>query len=197
MRVIDDEGTVYEATYPKRARGLVKSGRARFVNEHTICLARPAIQDAREAAQPSSPRVMEDAIMEESNVDYIPAVEEQPSSIGMHPDKLLERIDRIMADTAYLHEAIETIGSFGDVTGPGVQLDTRPQAIGALVSGREATNQKVLALLEKMYDDMRPDKPITEQEALNLLLDHMKDPRLPEDVRFLLATSLQQRIAME
>ena len=122
--------------------------------------------------------------MEETNAVYHPTVDEKPSQDGMTPDKLLERIDRILADTAYLHEAIETIGSFGDVTCPGVQLDTRPQAIGALVSGREATNQKLLALLEKMYDDMRPDKPITEQQTLNLLLDQLKDPRLPEDVRF-------------
>lgn len=39
--VIDEQGRVYEATYPKRAKGLVKNGRARFVNENTICLACP------------------------------------------------------------------------------------------------------------------------------------------------------------
>lgn len=41
IAVIDEQGNRYEATYPKRAKGLVKSGRARFVNENTICLARP------------------------------------------------------------------------------------------------------------------------------------------------------------
>ncbi len=39
--VVDEEGNVYEATYPKRAEGLVKKGRARFINETTICLACP------------------------------------------------------------------------------------------------------------------------------------------------------------
>ena len=43
IAVIDAEGNVYEATWPKRARGLVKSGRARFVNQNTICLARPPV----------------------------------------------------------------------------------------------------------------------------------------------------------
>lgn len=41
IAVIDEQGNQYEATYLKRAKGLVKSGRARFVDEKTICLARP------------------------------------------------------------------------------------------------------------------------------------------------------------
>ena len=39
--VVDEQGNEYEATYPKRAKGLVKNGRARFIDEHTICLACP------------------------------------------------------------------------------------------------------------------------------------------------------------
>ena len=39
--VVDEQGHEYEATYPKRARGLVKNGRARFVGENKICLACP------------------------------------------------------------------------------------------------------------------------------------------------------------
>ena len=41
VRVVDEQGNEYEATYPKRAKGLVKNGRARFIDEHTICLACP------------------------------------------------------------------------------------------------------------------------------------------------------------
>lgn len=39
--VVDEQGNEYEATYPKRAKGLVKNGRARFLDESTICLACP------------------------------------------------------------------------------------------------------------------------------------------------------------
>ena len=39
--VVDEQGNEYEATYPKRANGLVKNGRARFVDENKICLACP------------------------------------------------------------------------------------------------------------------------------------------------------------
>jgi len=41
IRVIDTADNEYEATYPKRAKGLVKNGRARFIDEHTLCLACP------------------------------------------------------------------------------------------------------------------------------------------------------------
>ena len=41
IRVIDAAGNEYEATYPKRAKGLAKNGRARFIDEHTLCLACP------------------------------------------------------------------------------------------------------------------------------------------------------------
>ena len=39
--VVDKQGNTLEATYPKRAKGLVKKGRARFVSGNVICLACP------------------------------------------------------------------------------------------------------------------------------------------------------------
>lgn len=41
VTVIDEEGKVIGVTYPKRAKGLIKKGRARLVSENTICLACP------------------------------------------------------------------------------------------------------------------------------------------------------------
>lgn len=41
IEVVDEQGNVYGATYPKRAKGLVKNGRARFVGNNRICLACP------------------------------------------------------------------------------------------------------------------------------------------------------------
>ena len=41
IAVVDEMGNQYEATYPRRARGLVKKGRARFIAEDCICLVRP------------------------------------------------------------------------------------------------------------------------------------------------------------
>ncbi len=55
ISVIDEKGNEYEATYPKRAKGLVKKGRARFVDENTICLACP-------------PDITEDTKMSDNNI---------------------------------------------------------------------------------------------------------------------------------
>ena len=69
IQVVDEQGNIYEATYPKRAKGLVKNGRARFINENTICLACP-------------PEIMEDKKMsndKNSNAEMnTPSVDEQP-----------------------------------------------------------------------------------------------------------------------
>ena len=45
IRVVDANGNEYEATWPKRAKGLVKNGRARFISDDTICLACPPNQN--------------------------------------------------------------------------------------------------------------------------------------------------------
>lgn len=52
VAVVDAHGNRYEATYPRRARGLVKKGRARFVAEDVICLTRPP-EKRRNAEQPT------------------------------------------------------------------------------------------------------------------------------------------------
>ena len=39
--VVDDKGNEYEATYPKWAKGLVKNGRAHYIEENKICLLHP------------------------------------------------------------------------------------------------------------------------------------------------------------
>ena len=51
VRVIDEQGNEYEATYPKRAKGLVKHGRARFLSDDLICLACPPNSDDLEDSQ--------------------------------------------------------------------------------------------------------------------------------------------------
>lgn len=39
--VIDEQGQEYEKTYPKRAKSLVKKGRAYFLEDNKICLICP------------------------------------------------------------------------------------------------------------------------------------------------------------
>jgi hypothetical protein len=86
IRVTDEQGNTYEATYPRRAKGLVKQGRARFIDENKICLACPPNHFN-----------LEDQPM---NQDKIPK---------LTMEALLEKIDQITSNTGYLSEAIETM----------------------------------------------------------------------------------------
>lgn len=72
---------------------------------------------------------------------------------------LLQQIAAIQSDTGYLHETIQQLsqmgdGDSGDCGAPGNLLGkAKAEALGDIVRCRETTNQKLLALYEKMYDD--------------------------------------------
>ena len=136
IEVVDEAGNVYEPTWPKRAKGLVKHGRARFVDENRICLTCPPDMKSEEAHMNSS-------IFGEMTVADI-----------------LTRINNIVNQTSYIGEACEALktmgdGDSGDCGAPGnVMGQAKAQAIAAVVQSRESTNQQILRLYEKMYDDL-------------------------------------------
>lgn len=145
---------MYEATYVKRARGLVKHGRARFIDENTICLARPPITEG-----------MDDRM--ESITDVIntthPNVNDRPeagmSEAALTLREILTRIDRIQADTSYLEAALSTLaqmvpadaGALPDIAG-----NAKAKAVAEAVSAREETNRQILQMLQQMYRDVCP-----------------------------------------
>ena len=143
--VLDEQGNEYEATYPKRAKGLVKSGRARFVDEKTICLACPPVN-------------MEDNVMSEEKVIN------EKTAPKFTMNYVLTQIENIAAQTTYLNETVSELSKMSvsapaayappDVTGA-----AKAKALGDVVRCRETTNQQLLALYEKMYDDLKPVKP--------------------------------------
>jgi len=53
VTVIDQYGNACEPTYPKRARGLIKKGRARAIGDDAICLIEPVI-NADDCVLPSN-----------------------------------------------------------------------------------------------------------------------------------------------
>ena len=137
IEVVDEAGNVYEPTWPKRAKGLVKNGRARFVDENKICLACP-------------PDKTEDKRM--NNIENI---------FGeMTVQDILVRIASIVNQTSYISEVAEALkamgdGDSGDSCSPGNLMgQAKAEALGAIVTTRETTNQQILKLYEKMYDDM-------------------------------------------
>ena len=136
IEVVDEAGNVYEPTWPKRAKGLVKNGRARFVEENRICLACPPDTETED-------KHMSNSIFGEMTVADI-----------------LTRINNIVNQTSYIGEAYEAFktmgdGDSGDCGAPGnIMGKAKAEAIAAVVQCRETTNQQILRLYEKMYDDM-------------------------------------------
>ena len=149
IEVVDEAGNVYEPTWPKRAKGLVKHGRARFVSENRICLACPAAS-GRSHFAPGEENKMEDKPM--SNVERI---------FGeMTVADILTRVNNIINQTSYITSALEALQAMsdGEVGAPGapsnVQGASKAEGIATVVQCRETTNQQILRLYEKMYNDM-------------------------------------------
>ena len=143
VKVVDEKGNILEATYPKRAKGLVKNGRARFVDENTICLACP-------------PKILEDNKMDNINIDKTTGKVTKttvPAS-KYNIEYALEQIERIAIDTAHITEAFDTLT---DVKALG-SGDNSVEAIVDIVKCRETTNQKLIDFYSKMVDDLKPQK---------------------------------------
>lgn len=137
IEVVDEAGNVYEPTWPKRAKGLVKHGRARFVDENKICLTCPP-----------------DIKTEETHMSNTSIFGE------MTVADILMRINNIINQTGYITTAFESLvqmgdGDSGDCGAPGnIMGKAKAEAVAEVVRARETTNQQILRLYEKMYDDM-------------------------------------------
>ena len=129
ISVIDTQGNIYEATYPKRAKGLVKKGRARFVDDTTICLARP-------------PYHTEDDIMEEDKTIQLAS-----ESGGVHVDEayVIAKIEQIMAGTELLRKTLEILEN-GPMNGEAVM------GISNMIEARERTNREMISFLRYIVD---------------------------------------------
>lgn len=120
--VVDELGKEYEATYPKRAKGLVKNGRARFIDENKICLVCP-------------PKIMEDNNMSSTTKTTTKTKEK------LTINYVLNQIEQIVKDTEYIHDALVQLAVMpksepGDIAG-----QEKAKAIGDIVRCRETTNK--------------------------------------------------------
>lgn len=88
---------------------------------------------------------------------------------------ILSQMAKIQEQTEYLNTAIEKLslmgdGESGDSGSPGnIQGQAKAQAIGDIVRCRETTNQKMLLLYEKMYDDLKPENSNRKLDVLEKL----------------------------
>ena len=150
--VVDEQGNEYEATWPKRARGLVKNGRARFLSENKICLACPPITDLEDNEmtdiENNNRKVTENDVPKSESVEVIDLA------------YIFKQIKEIQTQTEYLNGVINTLsqmsdGDSGEGGSPGnIQGQAKAQALGDVVRCRETTNQQLLNFYITVYNDM-------------------------------------------
>lgn len=189
IAVVDEMGNVYQPTYARRAKGLVKNGRARWLDENRICLACPPKkleENAMMEQNAYSGMTMENAENEPHGqdvqeqlaqgknsalkmgvVDYLRAQQsngkketacEEKDNINLHD--LLERLHQIQQDSETNIRALDVLqsmddGDSGDPGSPGNLMgEAKARAISDVAKCHETTNQKLIDLYEKMYDDI-------------------------------------------
>lgn len=146
VNVIDEDGNSYEATYPKRAKGLVKNGRARFVDETTICLVCPPDIN------------LEDEKMSEN----INTAAKEHGKTRYTVEYILEQIEHITQDAGYIRDSLQNLAKMNqesdDEVGPCVTIGStaaKAKAIEDIVVAREETNQQLIMFYAKVYNDVQ------------------------------------------
>lgn len=146
--VVDSQGNILEATYPKRAKGLVKNGRARFIDENKICLACPPT-DLEDNKMTDNEKMID-----MTTGEVIEKAEIQPK---LSVEYILTQLEKISLQSAYINDSINRIAEM-QVSGPGdIGTQEKANAIANIVKSRETTNQKMISLYEKMYDSLTHD----------------------------------------
>ncbi len=180
VNVVDDLGNRYVPTYAKRAKGLVKNGRARWVDENTICLACPPddidLEDAKmdkNKINPIDGIVVEPVEKGDTNLmATVKVAEKMGTGNGVTMMDILERMDKIIAQGDELANVVQQIKDLPVNESPEGGLDgqARAEAIGTIYRMREDTNHRMLDMLNKMYDDMvgRPQQAQWSSSAVAL-----------------------------
>ena len=148
VRVLDEAGNEYEATYPKRAKGLVKHGRARFTDESQtfIILACP----------PDQNMILEDNTMNEQ-INNTEATATEVAAEKYTYEYALRQIEIITNQIDHIHLALSELGHLENEGTPcGGSATSVAESIADVVKCRETTAQRLIDFYEKMYFDLKP-----------------------------------------
>ncbi len=156
IQVVDSVGNRYEATYLKRAKGLVKHGRARFIDEHTICLACPPNNTENSEDNEMTNTNIENTILENTNTAPVEEITSAPES-KYTLEYALEQIEKIANDKDAILGAFNTLSCMENAAVcSDSKIDAMAEAVSDTVKCRETTNQKLIEFYSKMVDDLKP-----------------------------------------
>lgn len=129
--VVDEQGNEYEATYLKRAKGLVKKGRARFIEENKICLACPP-NEYLEDNNMENTNIKSDIEFAREQIEKLVAVLEKPNIAGD---------SNVLCNPQLFTEATSMISNYLE------------KAQKILVTPNEPTMQYVLSRIDMILQD--------------------------------------------
>ena len=139
--VIDEQGNKLESTYPKRAKGLIKNGRARVVDENTICLV-------------DLPKhiILEENKMNNNNIN-------------------LEENKEVKIDLAYIMNKIDEITKINLELVSNKDLADMSVVPGEKnpVQCICETNNKMIDFLQDIYKSLQPKESMTEKVIVELI----------------------------
>ena len=190
VSVIDESGKLIGTTYPKRAKGLVKCGRARYVSwgsEDTICLTCP-------------PENTEDNLMTDNSLDIALAetnnaaeepVSSQNTAASRTPsaEYALYMLECIAKDTEAIKGAVMKVS---DVTDNG---------IAHIIESREKTNRELITFYTQMYNEYKPIAPanksntVTRFEEIAAMLKRLNRSDYDEDAWDTLMEAAQAQLS--
>lgn len=145
--VIDEQGNKLESTYPKRAKGLIKNGRAQYVDENTICLV----------VLPKH-KILEENEMNSTNTNL-----EENKKVEIDFVYIMKKIDEIIA----MNKELYAQNNFEDVTlVPGAK-----HPIQCLCE----TNNKLIEFLQEIYRSITPRQPRVPVEVIESLTSTLNE----------------------
>ncbi len=179
VRVFDEQGNEYEATYPKRAKGLVKNGRARFVEENTICLACPP------------EKIMEEKSMENTGKNIADKI------AGGKPtmDYVLAQLEMLSGNDAFLDKALEKLGNVKSGGPEDTGAQAQAMALKDAIMAHETTKQKLIALYGKMYDDIVCPKVELINRAFEQNMTYINNSDISKDDKYAALGYVTDKIA--
>lgn len=154
--IVDEQGNEYGRTWPKRAKGLVRKGRARFMDEMTICLACSPDEN------------WEDYTLNENKELELERELTPEEKEALTVSDILEKIETLIKDSDYLNAIIEQVRSSDAAKG---------EVLQQIVLARETTYQRVISFYEKVYEDLSP-KTLDGEKRAQYMLEAVS--RLPE-----------------
>lgn len=149
--VVDASGNTIGFTYPKRAKGLIKKGRARLTGENQICLVCPPDVTAACAAPDIKEEVFhmsETALSNASNASNELTIRDIFDQIAKLQNQLTQN-----KNGSDMHELSLAVSAICEECENGDYIVNVCDAFRA----HETSIQKMLALYERMYTDLFDD----------------------------------------